>query len=202
MTDMSFTLSPSQRARRATVHQRGDDGTLTPTAFEIPQHPEFHMGGGGLYGTAADYLAFTRMIVNGGRVGDAQVLRPETIETMARNHIGDLDVPLMKSLAPAFAKNSEFFPGMTKKWGAELPDQYAGRAHRPLGRQPRVVGCREHLLLDRPVARRVGRVPVAGAAVLRRHGDRPVHALRDGGVPPAMNSCGSPPTVVRCMRRL
>jgi CubicO group peptidase (beta-lactamase class C family) len=113
MRDTSFKLSPSQRARRMPVHQRHEDGTLTPTDFEVPQEPEFHMGGGGLYGTAADYVAFTRVFTDGGR----GVLKPETIELMAQNHIGALDVPPLTSIAPALAKDSEFFPGMTKKWG-------------------------------------------------------------------------------------
>ena len=38
---------------------RNADGTLTPIQFEIPQDPEFEMGGGGLYSTAADYLTPT-----------------------------------------------------------------------------------------------------------------------------------------------
>src|SRR6058998_45827 len=88
MKDTSFTISPSQRARLASVHQRGGDGALAPIEFEIPQQPEFHMGGGGLYGTATDYLAFTQMILRGGGVKGVQLLRPETVALMSQNHIG------------------------------------------------------------------------------------------------------------------
>ena len=35
--------------------------------FELEQNPEFHMGGGGLYSTAADYIKFCRMILNKGK---------------------------------------------------------------------------------------------------------------------------------------
>src|SRR6185503_13842011 len=66
MKDTSFSLSSSQRARLASVHQRDDKGALAPIEFALPDDPEFLMGGGGLYGTARDYLAFTTMIVNGG----------------------------------------------------------------------------------------------------------------------------------------
>ena len=117
MHDTSFKISASQRARLARVHQRGADGALKPIAFEIEQDPEFHMGGGGLYGTAPDYLRFTRMIVDDGRAGSAQILRSETIAEMSRNHIGALDVPVMKAAAPAVTNDVEWFPGMTKKWG-------------------------------------------------------------------------------------
>ena len=56
------------RERLAKIHQRGADGALTPDpALEIPQEPEFEMGGGGLYGTAGDYLKFVRMMLNRGK---------------------------------------------------------------------------------------------------------------------------------------
>jgi methyl acetate hydrolase len=117
MKDTSFKLSPSQRARLATVHQRGADGTLAPIEFEIPQQPEFHMGGGGLYGTARDYLAFTRMIMQDGRCTAGPLLRPETVALMAQNHIGALEVAAFKTAIPALSKDIELFPGMSKKWG-------------------------------------------------------------------------------------
>jgi methyl acetate hydrolase len=117
MTDTSFKISPSQRARLASVHQRGADGALAPIKFEIPQDPEFLMGGGGLYGTAPDYLAFVRMIMHGGTLNGVQVLRPETVLLMSRNHIGALDVGAMKTAMPALSNDVEVFPGMTKKWG-------------------------------------------------------------------------------------
>ena len=113
MTDTSFRLTASQRARLATVHQRGPDGALAPIEFEIPQEPEFLMGGGGLYGTAGDYLKFTQMIMRGG----TPVLRPETVELMSQNHIGPLDIGVIKTAIPALSHDVELFPGMSTKWG-------------------------------------------------------------------------------------
>jgi methyl acetate hydrolase len=117
MTDTSFRLSSSQRARLATVHQRGEDGRLAPIEFELPQEPEFFMGGGGLYGTVTDYLAFTQMILNGGTFNRARILRPETVELMSQNHIGALELGPMHTAIPALSKDIELFPGMSKKWG-------------------------------------------------------------------------------------
>ena len=51
----AFKSTPEMRARLAKVHQRGNDGKLTVTAFEVPQDPEFEPGGGGIYSTAGDY---------------------------------------------------------------------------------------------------------------------------------------------------
>ncbi len=117
MKDTAFTISPGQRARLAAVHQRGDGGVLTPIQFEIPQEPEFLMGGGGLYGTAADYLAFCRMILGGGALRGARVLRPETVALMSQNHIGALDVGVMRTAIPTLSNDVDVFPGMAKKWG-------------------------------------------------------------------------------------
>src|SRR5213594_3457111 len=100
MKDISFKLSASQRARLASVHQRDDKGGLAPIEFALPEDPEFLMGGGGLYCTARDYLAFTQMILQGGKLGGAQVLRPDTVDLMAQNHIAPLDIPYMTTAAP------------------------------------------------------------------------------------------------------
>jgi CubicO group peptidase (beta-lactamase class C family) len=117
MTDTTFTPSAAQRARVASVHQRGADGALAPIEFAMPEKPEFFMGGGGLYGTAADYLTFTQMIMRGGTLNGVTVLRPETVTQMAQNHIGALEVPPVKSAMPTLSNDVELFPGMSTKWG-------------------------------------------------------------------------------------
>jgi|SRR5580704_7676296 methyl acetate hydrolase len=117
MRDTGFKLTLDRRARLAGMHARGDDGTLAPIPFEIPQEPEFEMGGGGLYSTAADYLAFQQLFLNQGRANGRQVLRPETVALMARNAIGELNVRLLKTAVPASSNDAEFFPGMVKQWG-------------------------------------------------------------------------------------
>jgi CubicO group peptidase (beta-lactamase class C family) len=117
ITDTSFKLSPSQRSRLASVHQRDDKGALAPIEFGLPENPEFLMGGGGLYGTAGDYLAFTQMLVQGGTLNGAQVLQRETVELMAQNHIGPLEVGVMRTAIPPLSNDVELFPGMSKKWG-------------------------------------------------------------------------------------
>ena len=117
MKDTSFKLSPSQRARLASVHQRDDQGALAPIEFGLPEDPEFHMGGGGLYGTARDYLTFTQMIMQGGSLNGAQLLRRETVDLMAQNHIAPLDIAAIKTAAPGLSNDVDLFPGMRKGWG-------------------------------------------------------------------------------------
>ena len=115
--DTGFKLTPERRARLAGMHARGPDGGCSAIEFELPQQPEFEMGGGGLYGTAADYLAFERLFLNEGRAGGNTVLKPETVRLMAENAIGNINVRLLSTTNPAYSHDAEFFPGMTKKWG-------------------------------------------------------------------------------------
>src|SRR5437762_4040346 len=79
MNDTAFKITDSMRQRLVGMHARTEDGSLAPIPFELEQAPEFHMGGGGLYGTAGDYIKFTQMILNMGRGNGNQVLKPETV---------------------------------------------------------------------------------------------------------------------------
>jgi methyl acetate hydrolase len=117
MRDTAFKLGESQRSRLVAMHARAADGSLAPIPFEVPQDPEFHMGGGGLYGTARDYIAFVRMLLNGGTLDGNQVLRPETVASMAQNHIGDLNVTPMKAAMPQLSNDVTLYPEQDKKWG-------------------------------------------------------------------------------------
>ena len=117
MSDTGFKIGAEQRKRLVGMHQRNADGSLTPIPFELEQEPEFHMGGGGLYGTAADYLKFCQMILNKGKGNCNQVLKPETVAKMGQNHIGELNMGKLTS-AVAFATNDvDLYPDMAKKWG-------------------------------------------------------------------------------------
>jgi CubicO group peptidase (beta-lactamase class C family) len=118
MNDTAFRITDEMRARLAKIHQRGEDGALEPQMeLEIPQDPEFEMGGGGLYGTVGDYLRFIRMILNRGRANGEQVLKPETVDMMSRNQMGDIRVCELKTAIPPLSNDAEFFPGLPKSWG-------------------------------------------------------------------------------------
>jgi len=133
MNDTAFKLTDSMRKRLVGVHTRGADGSLSTFEFELEQNPEFHMGGGGLYGTAGDYIKFTQMILNKGRGNGNQVLKAETVATMSQNHIGDIVVTKMISAAPPYTNDVDLFPGMIKKWGLSF---LINTAKTPEGRSP------------------------------------------------------------------
>jgi CubicO group peptidase (beta-lactamase class C family) len=114
MTDTGFKIRPAQRERLAKIHARTPDGIVS-TDTELPQDPEFHMGGGGLYSTVGDYLKFALMIMHGGTLNGVQILKPATVAEMSRNSMGDLVCNPMKTAAPAYTNDVDFVAGM--KWG-------------------------------------------------------------------------------------
>ena len=117
MNDTGFKITDSMRKRLVGMHARGPDGALAPMPFELEQAPEFHMGGGGLYGTAADYIKFTQMILNKGRGNGNQLLKPETVAQMGQNNIGELTMGKMPTALPAYTNDVDLYPDIVKKWG-------------------------------------------------------------------------------------
>ncbi|MHC2511245.1 methyl acetate hydrolase [Bradyrhizobium elkanii] len=117
MSDTAFKISDDMRKRLVGMHARGEDGTLAAIPFELEQNPEFHMGGGGLYSTAADYIKFCQMILNKGKGNGNQVLKAETVATMGQNHIGELTVGKMTTALPMYTNDVDLYPEIVKKWG-------------------------------------------------------------------------------------
>ena len=117
MDDTGYVTSPAQRARLASVHQRGADGVLTPQPLETPSTPEFWPGGGGLLSTAPDYLTFLRMLLHGGALAGVRILREETVAQMGRNHIGALAAGILTTTTPSRSNDVDLFPGSDLRWG-------------------------------------------------------------------------------------
>lgn len=113
--DTTFGLVPEHQDRTATIHQRLPDSSLQPIVrAAIPC--EYESGGGGLYGPAPDYLTILRMLLNKGQFGKRRILKPETVDLMWRNHIGDVQVTMMKTADPAISNDFEIYPGAAKRW--------------------------------------------------------------------------------------
>ena len=102
------------------MHARLPDGSLTPMEFPLPPPPNPAMGGGGLYSTANDYLAFLKAMLNGGAGPQGRILEPATVKLMTQNHVGELDCGDITTSSPAFTNDFSPMPGVTKRWGLGL----------------------------------------------------------------------------------
>jgi CubicO group peptidase (beta-lactamase class C family) len=111
MSDTGFVPTADQASRLARVHRRGPDGGLEPITMETPQR-EFISGGGGLLSTGRDYLVFLQMLLHQGRFNGAEMLRPDTIELMAQDQIGNLQLDLMRTAMPELSNDVDLFPGV------------------------------------------------------------------------------------------
>ena len=133
MHSTAFYINDDMRKRLATTHLRGPDGKLAVFPFEIPQAPEFEMGGGGLYGTAGDYLKFLRMVLNYGQLAGERILTPEGTAALGMNHMGDCRVYNLKAAIP-LTNDAEFFPGIEKSWSLAFQINHeAAPTGRPAG---------------------------------------------------------------------
>ncbi|MBI3512647.1 MAG: beta-lactamase family protein [Proteobacteria bacterium] len=118
MKDTGFAISAAQRARQTNFHQRKPDGTLEAQPLETWFKPEFYAGGGGLYSTGRDYLAFARMLLNGGRLnGGPRILKPETVALSYKNAVGNIPCGVLKTTNPGRSVDVNFFPGKDLRWG-------------------------------------------------------------------------------------
>lgn len=90
MADTDFLVPAGKRGRFAACYML-KDGKLdlfddpAKSAFLAP--PRLESGGGGLVGTAADYLRFCRLLLGKGELEGVRLLAPKTVALMTANHL-------------------------------------------------------------------------------------------------------------------
>lgn len=85
MPDTQFWVDPAKVSRVARVHRYDAAGRLVPAEASnrvATAPPRFLAGSGGLYSTAGDYHRFAQMLLNGGTLDGARVLKPATVRLM------------------------------------------------------------------------------------------------------------------------
>jgi len=90
MVDSGFQVSTDKRDRFSACYVL-KEGKLD--LFDDPHNspwftaPKLESGGGGLVGTADDYLRFCRMLLNQGELDGVRLLSPKTVQLMTSNHL-------------------------------------------------------------------------------------------------------------------
>jgi methyl acetate hydrolase len=117
MKDIGFTMTDSMKSRRATIHDRAQDGKITPLPdLALPQPPEMDCGGHGLYGTVGEYMKFIRMVLSDGAGPNGRVLQAKTVKQMCEDGLGNLQSTGWTTSIPSLSNSGEFFPGIEKGW--------------------------------------------------------------------------------------
>ena len=109
MTDTSFYIDDANRKSRLAElyipHPETGVATSAPAFLRRPERPSMLSGGGGLYGTAADYMRFCQMILNGGALDGERVIGRHTLDYMGKNHLpGNVDLEAIGR--PLFAESA------------------------------------------------------------------------------------------------
>jgi methyl acetate hydrolase len=120
MNDTSYNVVEAKGPRLVAQQQRDGAKMDGPVVLQIPPLVGLTIanpiGGGGLASTADDYGRFMRMILNGGELDGARVLKAETVKLMEQNQIGAVTVPALKSALPRSA-DFTFIADGRDKWG-------------------------------------------------------------------------------------
>ncbi len=88
MRDTAFTVPPAKVKRYAKALPI-DPVTREPQTLRDGTTPhKFDCGGGCAVSTAADYLRFAQMLLNGGELDGVRVLARKTVEYMTADHLG------------------------------------------------------------------------------------------------------------------
>ena len=102
MRDKHFVLPDSKRSRLASVYEPSSNQTIMRTgdgptvkgalvySTNLPCKPTpgYFSGGAGQVSPANDYGRFLQMLLSRGKLDGARLLRPETVDSMTRDHTG------------------------------------------------------------------------------------------------------------------
>jgi CubicO group peptidase (beta-lactamase class C family) len=115
MKDTAFSV-PAEKLDRFTAFYVADQASgklnvMDEVRGRFAQAPAFQSGAGGLVSTADDLLAFGRMMLNGGKLGNERIVSRLSVELMTTDQI----TPEQKAVSP-------FFPGFwdDRGWGFGL----------------------------------------------------------------------------------
>jgi len=100
MVDTGWDVPPEKHGRIAQPKAGGDKDWDPVLMLDPRKKATLFAGGHGMMSTAADYLRFAQMLLNGGELDGVRILGPKTVAYMSANH-----------LPPEISKGPSFLPG-------------------------------------------------------------------------------------------
>lgn len=88
MADTAFSVPNDKMARLAQPLATDLASGQPIRVVDVSASPKNDSGGAGAVSTAADYLRFTQMLLNGGQLDGVRVLSRTTVELMTSDHLG------------------------------------------------------------------------------------------------------------------
>jgi CubicO group peptidase (beta-lactamase class C family) len=96
MQDTGFFV-PQEKIERLAQPLPSDPTSGKPNRLlDVSAPPKNASGGAGAVSTAADYLRFSQMLLNGGQLEGARVLSPTTVRLMTSDHLGSTIRPVVE----------------------------------------------------------------------------------------------------------
>ncbi|AGX87997.1 beta-lactamase-like protein [Candidatus Symbiobacter mobilis CR] len=87
----SFFYPPTDKIGRTSVSWESDGQRLTgKVSPHAHRNRKLYSAGVGVYSTTADYFRLGQMLLNGGEYGGVRILKPESVQEIHTNQVGDL----------------------------------------------------------------------------------------------------------------
>lgn len=135
LPDIGFHVPDGQWDRLAKIYGPGDGDALVDATARAPVINSYRAGdtifsgGGGLIGTALDYLGFAQMLLNGGSLDGVQILKPETVALMVRNHLTPDQGALNWYVPSRFTEDDPWSKFNGYGWGLSIGVRVDGEPH-------------------------------------------------------------------------
>ncbi len=131
MEDTHFYLPEEKRDRLTVVYSAGrnglerapDPGGMVGQGAYVKGPRTSFSGGAGLLSTASDYARFLQMMLNGGKLGDARILSPKSVELMTVDHLSGLLLTQVDEVGSGFGSE----PGVGFGLGFRIVEDVGAR---------------------------------------------------------------------------
>jgi len=124
MNDTFYELPADKFDRSVTVMARGAEGLVELPNFQPTPAEKGSMahysGGGGLSSTVKDYGRVLQMLLNSGALDGKMLLKPETVDTMFQNNIGDIQPLALATVMPTLSNTADMSFGYKATFGLGL----------------------------------------------------------------------------------
>ena len=124
MTNTFYELPADKLDRSVAVMARAAEGLvhlpdLQPTPRKKGSMPHYS-GGGGLSSTVKDYGRVLQMLLNSGTLDGKTLLKAETVDSMFRNNIGDIQPVALTTVMPTHSNTADMSFGNKATFGLGL----------------------------------------------------------------------------------